>query len=254
MKQPTRPATADGLFLWVMHRFAEEFDHQAMLKGGMALRLLESPRSTTDIEYVFVPRDSKREVGTLVERVLAGLDEARVEVAVHSKMVRATVHLDEAAIQVEATVAPECPSLPMATGEFARSLGHPSQVVPVMHFDLALADKLAAWNERRLLRDLYDVYFLAARLGAHPDLDRLDRRLGKVESRIPELRQRKRMSRADLAAELHATLLRLDDERVARGLGPLLPPADMAGLAVRIRAAVSGVAEVLAAGDSTKTS
>jgi len=36
-----RPATRDGLFLWVMHRFAEIFENHAVLKGGMALRLVD---------------------------------------------------------------------------------------------------------------------------------------------------------------------------------------------------------------------
>jgi hypothetical protein len=54
-----RPATVDGLFLWVMHRFAEVFEEHAVLKGGIALRLLDCPRSTTDIDYVFVPFRSK---------------------------------------------------------------------------------------------------------------------------------------------------------------------------------------------------
>ena len=41
-----RPATRDGLFLWVMHRFAEVFENHAVLKGGMALRLVDCPRRT----------------------------------------------------------------------------------------------------------------------------------------------------------------------------------------------------------------
>jgi hypothetical protein len=46
-----RPATQDGLFLWVMHRFSEVFEKHAVLKGGMALRLLDCPRRTMDIDY-----------------------------------------------------------------------------------------------------------------------------------------------------------------------------------------------------------
>lgn len=52
---PTRPATREGLMVWVMHRFARALGEQAVIKGGMALRLLDSPRSTNDIDYVFVP-------------------------------------------------------------------------------------------------------------------------------------------------------------------------------------------------------
>ena len=86
-----RPATADGLFLWVMHRFAEVFEEHAVLKGGIALRLLDCPRSTTDIDYVFVPFRSRAEIVDRVRHVLAELSGATVEVAVHSKMLRARV-------------------------------------------------------------------------------------------------------------------------------------------------------------------
>ena len=62
-----RPATSDGLFLWIMHRFAEVFANHAILKGGMAMRLIDSPRSTTDIDYVFMPYASKRNVRQEIE-------------------------------------------------------------------------------------------------------------------------------------------------------------------------------------------
>ena len=57
-----RPASAERLFLWVVHRFSELFGAQAILKGGMALRLLDCPRSTTDLDYIFVPFESKRDI------------------------------------------------------------------------------------------------------------------------------------------------------------------------------------------------
>ncbi len=165
-----RPATPDGLFLWVMHRFTEVFEDHAILKGGMALRLVDSPRSTTDIDYVLVPYSSKKDVIDRIKAVLSEL-EAEVHIAAHSKMLRADVRVDEAAIQIEISVAATCRATPMATGGFARAQGQPSHVIRVMSWDHALAHKLAAWNERRLLRDLYDCYFLAQRLGESPDLE-----------------------------------------------------------------------------------
>ena len=241
----SRPATVDGLFLWVLHRFAEELGAGAVLKGGIALRLLESPRSTTDIDFVFVPFESKKAVAVLIERILGDLDDAAVEVRIHSKMVRATVALDEAAIQVEVNVAPACPTTTLITGEFARRQGQPSRVVAVMDFDAALSDKLAAWNERRLVRDLYDGYFLVSRLGSKIDEGRLDARLRKVESRIPRLRGRRRMTREEIARELREALEALTDEGVATELAGQLPPEELVGLAARIRSVLFGLVERL---------
>ncbi|MEK7703625.1 MAG: nucleotidyl transferase AbiEii/AbiGii toxin family protein, partial [Myxococcota bacterium] len=184
----------ETLLLWVMHRFARAFEDHAILKGGMALRLWSSPRATNDIDYVLVPFESKSEVAAQIRAVLTELPGADVQVTLHSTMVRAEVRMDGAAIQIEASVASECPSEPMATGDFARALGAPSQIVRVMTPSVALAHKLAAWNERRLLRDLYDSYFLSARVGASPDRDTLTARLQHVRSRLPQLRRVRAMS------------------------------------------------------------
>jgi predicted nucleotidyltransferase component of viral defense system len=245
-----RPATTDGLFLWVLHRFAEVFEAKAVLKGGIELRLFDCPRSTTDIDYVFVPFRSKNEIRERIERVLREIDGAVVTIAVHSKMVRASLRVDRAAIQIEANVDLECPSQPMPTAEFARSQGQPSRLVRVMAPDCALAHKLAAWNERRLLRDLYDAYFLSVRVGATPDRAVLAARLAKIESRHPALRRKKKMSIAELAAALRAGVDAITEKGLAEELAPLLPPDEVVGLIPRIRSAVIKIAERLEAWES----
>jgi predicted nucleotidyltransferase component of viral defense system len=242
-----RPATMDGLFLWIMHRFAEVFADHAILKGGMALRLIDSPRSTTDIDYVLVPYASKREVRERIEAVLREIEDADVEVELHSKMLRAELRIDGVSIQLEVNVALECSGISMSTGGFARQLGQPARVVRIMSLDWALAHKLAAWNERRLLRDLYDCYFFAARLDEKPAEDVLDLRLASVSSKIPALLRRKTMTRAELAAELRAEAAALTQERLASELGGLLPSEELAGLAPRIKAASAKIAEWLEA-------
>jgi predicted nucleotidyltransferase component of viral defense system len=246
----SRPATPEGLFLWVMHRFAEAFEDHAIIKGGMALRLFDCPRSTVDIDYVFVPFRSKTEIRARLERVLREIEGAAVSVTAHSKMLRASLRVDAAAIIIEADVDLECPATPVATAVMATAQRQPSRVVRVMALDCALAHKLAAWNERRLLRDLYDCYFLTARLGEVPDMQVLDRRLARVESRLPQLKKQKHMTRAELATELRAAADALDDAAVDQQLAAVLPAAELVGLKPRIRAAVVKIAEGLEEGDA----
>lgn len=241
-----RPATRDELFLWIMHRFAEVFEEHAVLKGGMALRLMDCPRHTVDIDYVFVPFVSKKEIAVRVREVLSEIEDAEIDIRLHSKMLRAELRVDEAAVLIEANVAERCPSIPMSTGSFARSSGQPAQVVRIMSPAVALSHKLAAWNERRLLRDLYDCTFLSARAGAAPDDDVLDARLSKIESRLPGMRKRRAMSRAELAAELRDKVAGLSDDDCQRELSGLLPAAELAGLALRIRAGVTKLADHVA--------
>ncbi|MBI5364112.1 MAG: nucleotidyl transferase AbiEii/AbiGii toxin family protein [Planctomycetes bacterium] len=240
-----RPATPEGLLLWIMHRFSEVFAQHAILKGGMALRLYDCPRSTTDIDYVFVPFTSKNDIVKDVRRTLNELEGASIELELHSKMLRATITLDDARIQVEAIVAAKCASEAVGTGTFASTLGSPSQVVRVMSASIALSNKLAAWNERRLHRDLYDVYFLRSRMHATIDRGVLVQRLSKIESRRPELRKKKSMSTQEFAGELRASAAALDPKEVASELRPLLPESELAGLLPRLKSAMVHVAEVL---------
>jgi predicted nucleotidyltransferase component of viral defense system len=237
--------TNDELFAWVMHRFAEVFREHAILKGGMALRLLDSPRSTNDIDYIFVPYASKKEILPDFSAVLSSLEGVHVSVDVHSKMIRAILQAEGAAIQIEANVAPACRSIPMATGDFARKAGYPSRIVRVMDLSVALAHKLAAWNERRLTRDLYDAYFLFGRAGAKPDREVLEERLSHVVSRLPVLRGRKKMRLSEFLEALSSTIAALDEGRLEVDLGPLLPPEERAGLVPRLKAALSGVIQTL---------
>lgn len=243
-----RPATPDGLFVWVLHRFAEVFEEHAIVKGGIALRLYDCPRSTTDIDYVFVPFRSKKEVVARLRSVLGEIDGADVAVDVRSKTIRARIAVDDAAIQVEANVDLECASVVMPTAGFAIEQGQPSRLVRVMAPELAFAHKLAAWNERRLLRDLYDVYYFAARLRVRPDMEALRLRLAKLESRLPALRNKKSATMRELIDALGRALDRLDEKAIRDELAPLLPPDEVEGLVPRLRAGVAKVLEVLATG------
>ena len=49
------------LMLWVMREFSAYFAARALLRGGMALSLLSSPRSTNDLDYLFLEYKSKKE-------------------------------------------------------------------------------------------------------------------------------------------------------------------------------------------------
>lgn len=238
-----RPATDERLFLWVMHRFAEVFKQHAILRGGMALRLHECQRSTTDVDYVFVPYTSKKEIAGRIEDTLRGLQDADVRITMNSKALRADVRLDDAQIQVEVSVDQECPSESMATASLADSLGIPSHVVRVMAPDTSLSHKLAAWNERRLHRDLYDTYFLVSRIGATPELDLLKRRLAKIESRLPSMKKTCSMDLATFGSVLRCAVGDLTQVDLERELAPLLPANELAGLASRIRSTVTQLVE-----------
>jgi hypothetical protein len=108
-----------------------------------------------------------------------------------------------------------------------------------------MAHKLAAWNERRLLRDLYDLYYFVARLDVRPEMDALRERLARVESRLPALRKRKSMTVGELATALATAAEALDATTLRHELAPILPADELEGLIPRLRAAAYKLVEWL---------
>ena len=66
--------STEALLSWIVDFFAQKFGNSAILKGGMSLRLMHSPRYTNDVDYIFVPFDSKKDVKTLVGEALAQVE------------------------------------------------------------------------------------------------------------------------------------------------------------------------------------
>ena len=203
--------------------------------------MLDSPRMTNDVDYVLVPYSKKREIEPQVRAILEDLEDAAVDISLHSTMLRATIRIDGVGVQIECAVASECRSVPMTTAAVAEINGYPPMVIRVMDPRVALAHKLAAWNERRLIRDLYDAYFFVARVGVAPDPAVLEDRLRDIRSRRPELKRTKTMTIAEFKAVLSEALATLTDDELDGELGGLLPPVARAGLSMRIRVALTGI-------------
>ena len=137
-------ATVDGLMIFLINTFSEEFPQSAILKGGMCLRLLDCPRLTNDIDYVFIPYSSKKDILKGVLAVLDEIDGLTYEYSLNSKCLRIRVQYGELATQIEANVAKECSSTSISTAGLARQFGLLGRVVQIASYDVAMANKLAA--------------------------------------------------------------------------------------------------------------
>lgn len=227
-----------------MHRISEVFGEKAILKGDMELRLYSGVRYTNDLDYVFVPFNSKGEIEPLLDAIMDEIPSATIEKRMHSKTLRYKIVCKDLAVQLEAGVANECPSVPVATTVLARKENLLPRVITTMRLDIALSHKLAAWNERRLVRDLYDVYFIFSVLGERPHRDTLLKRLGKVSSRLPLLRNTRRMTLDDFCQQLQVVAGELDMEML-EPLEAIIDQDELSGLAKRIRASLLGVIDYL---------
>ena len=81
----------EALLAWIVDFFAVNFGNSAILKGGMSLRLMHSPRYTNDVDYIFVPFGSKKNAKSLVEGALSHVEGLRFESTMNSKALRILV-------------------------------------------------------------------------------------------------------------------------------------------------------------------
>lgn len=229
----------ERLLTEVIEQMAKRFENQAVLRGGMVLRVLGCERLTNDVDYLMIPFRSKKDVLADVLETLNNLEGVELSHSLNSKCLRVILRRRGAVAQVEIKVAETAPLRVLSTKELAEPLGIPPRLVPVLDFPAALADKLAAWNDRRLIRDLYDIWFFL-RMGVRPDLDRLTARLQKpvYARRVPAAKRLAEKSLVSFLSILREELLILTDADIAEELRDYLPEAEFPGLSDRFRAEI----------------
>lgn len=239
----------EGLLVRLLHHIGQELPVQGIVKGGLVLRLLDCPRRTNDLDLVLVPYGSKRDAAPKLRRILETFPCDRMDIATHSTAIRARVRQGTVVAQVEASVAEECPSLPMSTSSLAAQHRELPRVVRVMRFEDALAHKLGAWMDRRLMRDLYDIFYWHGVQGVMPDSEVLRTRLASVRSRKGPA---KSWSLDRLRESLLQGVEGLSDDDLRSELQPVLPETELVGLSVRIRGVVRTLAMRLAEAPATE--
>lgn len=224
----------------IINRFQERFGKHAILRGGMVLRILGCERFTNDVDYVFVPYASKKDILEDVLATLNAMPGISLEHSMNSKCLRIKIRRQNISVQVEIKTAMEETIMVLSTKYLAEQMGLPPRLLPVVDLSIALSDKLAAWNERRLPRDLYDVCFFL-RMGIRPNPDRLEKRLRKPQySRLvkpTDYFQGKELE--EFYSFLRDTVHRLNEEDFLQPLADILPADEVPGLLIRLRAEVA---------------
>lgn len=207
------------------------------------LRILGCERLTNDLDYVFVPFRSKKDVLDDVLAALKELDGAEISHSMNSKCLRIIVGIKDIRIQIEIKTALEMPTRIVSTKDFSALYALPPRLIPIMDYPVALANKLGAWNERRLLRDVYDIWFYL-KLGVRPDRQTLEDRLKKPEySRlVKNAEQFKGHTTSEFYTFLYSHVQKLTDQDIAESLRDYLPEEDLPGLAMRFKAEISKLA------------
>jgi predicted nucleotidyltransferase component of viral defense system len=238
----SQEARVEKLLVRLLHHLFERMPTQIVLKGGFVLRLLECERRTNDIDIVLIPFVSKRAAAPLLEEALASFPCERTAVHIHPTAIRMLIHDDGVVAQVEASIAENCPSIPMSTANLATLHHELPRIVRVMRFDVALSNKIGAWLERGLYRDLYDIFYWVGVQKATPHWPTLMGRLAKLKPR-KGLPRTCTLDQLALRLELAATDLRL--EPIQLELQSTLSESELSGLVPRMRGTLSGFAQKL---------
>lgn len=226
--------STEALLSWIVDFFAQKFGNSAILKGGMSLRLMHSPRYTNDVDYIFIPFDSKKDAKTLVEEALSLVEGLKYNTTMNSKALRIIVDYAGQQAQIEINVEMECPSIPMSSSLLSTPYGYPARIIRVMEPGVAFAHKIAAWNERELMRDLYDVYQYESLFRTAPNMEILYKRLKSARSyknvvaakNIGALVEKMRKCAESLTESSFSELV------------PLLDAVELAGLSFRMRPSI----------------
>lgn len=230
----------ERLLTHVIDLFAQHFDKKAVLRGGMVLRLLGCERLTNDLDYVFTPFKSKNDIVKDILSALEKIPNIEVSHSLNSKCLRIILKSGNTVAQIEAKVAENVQTVIISDRELAHKYGLPTRLLHVVDYHVALANKMAAWNERRLIRDIYDVWFFL-KMSVRPDRKTLEERLKKPEysklvkkshyfsgKTLPEFFEFMRQQSADLT-----------DHKIEAELKDYLKKSDISGMAMKIKAALA---------------
>ena len=165
----------------------------------------------------------------------------KFESTLNSKALRIVVDFGGQSAQIEVNTEQECPSIPMSSSLLMTPYGHPARIVRIMEPGVSFAHKIAAWNERELMRDLYDVYQYESLFGAAPRMDILLLRLEKARSYKNVVAAQ---SLEGLVNKMRQAARNMTEDSFEE-LVPLLDAAELAGLSFRMRPAIVALCDKL---------
>lgn len=211
----------EKLLLQILHLTSAKYKNQAVLKGGMALRLYNSPRYTQDIDFVMVTKTSRKIIAKEIEAALKREGDIEVvETKLNSRGIFMDVRAKGVLVQIEISVQKELhlPPEAMTTAAIAAPLKMPAQIITVMSRSESFSHKISACLERKTMRDLYDLSLYEPNTGF--DGETLKARLSKlaVDRQKPES-----ISFAEAASRLRKRIASLRQEDVTNELKGLVP-------------------------------
>lgn len=231
----------EELIAKIMNYLAQTFKNKLILKGGMLLRLFDSPRSTQDLDYVWIRTKKRNLFAQEIRKKIEKLPNIKCrDIQINSREIFMELwdQANNSQVQLEINVVKNThlPPETMNNKKWMESFKLKPEIITVMALPEAFAHKIAASLERDLSRDLYDLMQFEPITGF--DEETLKQRL----SHFSEARKKPIvLSPQEASKRLKQKVAALDEERLKNELGALLPPDELAGLLNRIRIPVGRI-------------
>lgn len=233
----------EALLIRVINELAEKFKDQLVLKGGMLLRLYQSPRFTQDVDFVWISGDSKKILKTQLLQVLEKMDGIQIKrTDVNSRGIFLEVSDGKEIALIEINVLPKIslPAEPVSTALLSHPHSLGGRIVSAMALPEAFSHKIAASLERGVIRDLFDLSQLEA-MGPF-DREVLKERFAKLSiNRAKPIA----ITFAQATHRLKERMEGLTQEKIEIELYPLLPPHYHPGILSIIKASMGRIIQRL---------
>jgi predicted nucleotidyltransferase component of viral defense system len=231
-------AKLDCALLEVITHISHTFGPKAVLKGGMALRLQGIERSTIDADFCFQPSKSKKDFSADLITLMNKICDKEVESTIDSKKLKIDAVYDGIKIIIEANSYSAFEPQAITTNRIAQKHNLPSNIISIMPNAMSFAHKLGAWLDRRLARDLYDIYIFKELLRVQPDLKILQNRLLKPSYSKLIKTKPKLESITEFVDFLKNECNKLSAEQIEESLSAIIPPEELFGLGHSILIAI----------------
>lgn len=229
----------------LLNYLANTYREELILKGGMLLRLYDSPRQTNDLDYAWKKNKSRKILAKDLTKVLEKLEGVQIlEVNCNSRGVFIDVihepSQQKAAIEINVVKDTYLPPQPLSTARLADPYNLSVEIVSTMALAEAFSHKIAAALERDLVRDLYDL----SRFESLTNFDEktLKARLAKL---CIQRAKAKKFSFVQAAVMLKEKLDKLSEARIRTELAQTLEENRLVGLNKIIQASVGRVVQAL---------
>lgn len=237
----------EKLLVEILNHLAERLKDRLVLKGGMLLRLLDSPRYTQDLDFVFLSKESRK---ILVKEITLALEDIPSLQVTRQDLNSRGIFLDvlnresrtRATLEMSVIPSLHLPPEPVSTAKISGLYSLSGRVVRVMALPEAFSNKIAACLERAVGRDLYDLSLFEPMTAF--DGETLGDRLSRLEI---DRAKPKKVTLTEAAALLQKRLDDFSEKRLGAEVFPLVPPEHHSGLMLVIRASVSRVIQKMQA-------